>query len=55
MIHRAYMLNAMCRRLPGLCPNAEAFYAEELSLPLFPDLEDADIDRVVGELVAILA
>ena len=20
----------------GLCPNAEAFYAEELSLPLFP-------------------
>lgn len=39
----------------GLCPNAEAFYAEELSLPLFPDLADADVDRVVGELVAILA
>ena len=25
----------------GMCPNAEAFYAEELSLPLFPDLTDA--------------
>lgn len=34
----------------GLCPNAEAFYAEELSLPLFPDLTDADVDRVVSTL-----
>jgi dTDP-4-amino-4,6-dideoxygalactose transaminase len=31
----------------GLCPNAEAYYAEELSLPLFPDLTDADVGRVV--------
>jgi dTDP-4-amino-4,6-dideoxygalactose transaminase len=31
----------------GLCPNAEQFYAEELSLPLFPDLTDADADRVI--------
>ncbi|HEV7649577.1 MAG TPA: aminotransferase class V-fold PLP-dependent enzyme [Actinophytocola sp.] len=31
----------------GLCPNAERFYAEELSLPLFPDLTDADVDRVI--------
>jgi len=34
----------------GLCPNAERFYAEQLSLPLYPDLTDADVDRVV-ELV----
>ncbi|HEY0453459.1 DegT/DnrJ/EryC1/StrS family aminotransferase [Actinophytocola sp.] len=34
----------------GLCPNAERFYAEELSLPLFPGLADADADRVI-ELV----
>ncbi|MFC4854667.1 DegT/DnrJ/EryC1/StrS family aminotransferase [Actinophytocola glycyrrhizae] len=34
----------------GMCPNAERFYAEELSLPLFPDLSDTDVDRVV-ELV----
>jgi dTDP-4-amino-4,6-dideoxygalactose transaminase len=31
----------------GLCPGAEEFYASELSLPLFPDLADADVDRVV--------
>jgi dTDP-4-amino-4,6-dideoxygalactose transaminase len=34
----------------GMCPNAERFYAEELSLPLFPDLSDDDVDRVI-ELV----
>jgi dTDP-4-amino-4,6-dideoxygalactose transaminase len=31
----------------GMCPHAERFYAEELSLPLFPDLADADVDRVI--------
>ncbi|MEU6641307.1 aminotransferase class I/II-fold pyridoxal phosphate-dependent enzyme [Saccharomonospora sp. NPDC046836] len=31
----------------GLCPNAERFYAEELSLPLFGDLTDANADRVI--------
>lgn len=31
----------------GMCPNAEAYYAQEISLPLFPDLTDADVDRVV--------
>jgi dTDP-4-amino-4,6-dideoxygalactose transaminase len=38
----------------GLCPNAEAFYAEQLSLPLFPGLTSADQDRVVDALRAIL-
>ncbi|MDQ3402403.1 MAG: DegT/DnrJ/EryC1/StrS aminotransferase family protein [Actinomycetota bacterium] len=31
----------------GLCPVAERFYAEQLSLPLFPDLTDTDVDRVI--------
>lgn len=31
----------------GLCPNAEAYYEQELSLPLFPSLSDADVDRVI--------
>lgn len=31
----------------GLCPNAERFYAEELSLPLFPALTESDVDRVI--------
>ncbi|HEX4814854.1 MAG TPA: aminotransferase class I/II-fold pyridoxal phosphate-dependent enzyme [Nonomuraea sp.] len=39
----------------GLCPEAEAYYAEELSLPLFPDLSDAQQDRVVETLAGILA
>ncbi|MET9239334.1 aminotransferase class V-fold PLP-dependent enzyme [Nonomuraea sp. NPDC003709] len=38
----------------GLCPRAEAYYAEELSLPLFPDLTDAQQDRVAETLAAIL-
>lgn len=34
----------------GLCPNAERFYAEELSLPLFADLAARDVDRVIGTI-----
>jgi len=38
----------------GMCPVAEAFYAEELSLPLFVELSDADQERVVEALHQIL-
>jgi perosamine synthetase len=38
----------------GMCPNAEAFYAEELSLPIFPDLTERDQDRVVESLLTIM-
>jgi len=38
----------------GMCPNAEAFYAEEVSLPLYPDLTDAQVDQVVETLVEVL-
>lgn len=34
----------------GMCPNAEAFYAEELSLPLFSDLTDGQVDLVIETL-----
>jgi UDP-4-amino-4,6-dideoxy-N-acetyl-beta-L-altrosamine transaminase len=34
----------------GMCPNAEAFYAEEISLPLFPSMTDDDVDRVVDAI-----
>ena len=34
----------------GMCPNAEAYYAEELSLPLFAELTDDQVDRVVEEI-----
>ena len=38
----------------GLCPNAEQFYAEELSLPMFPDLTDSQVDQVIETLVDVL-
>lgn len=31
----------------GMCPVAENYYAQEISLPLFPDLTDPDVDRVI--------
>ncbi|HEX8972942.1 DegT/DnrJ/EryC1/StrS family aminotransferase [Oryzihumus sp.] len=31
----------------GMCPVAEEYYSQEISLPLFPDLTDGDVDRVV--------
>ncbi|AWK90199.1 UDP-4-amino-4,6-dideoxy-N-acetyl-beta-L-altrosamine transaminase [Azospirillum thermophilum] len=43
------------RRLEGLAlPGADAFYAAALSLPLFPDMADGDVDRVAGALAAEL-
>lgn len=32
---------------PNLCPNAEAFYASEISLPLYVDLTDAQQDLAI--------
>ena len=34
----------------GACPVAEEFYRRQLSLPLFPDLTDPDVDRVIDEV-----
>ncbi|MEO3799066.1 aminotransferase class V-fold PLP-dependent enzyme [Nonomuraea sp. B1E8] len=39
----------------GLCPVAEAYYAEELSLPLFPCLSDVQQERVAETLAGILS
>jgi dTDP-4-amino-4,6-dideoxygalactose transaminase len=38
----------------GMCPNAEAFYEQELSLPMFPDLTDDQVDTVVETLTSVL-
>jgi perosamine synthetase len=32
------------------CPVAEEYYGGAISLPMFPGMNDADVDRVVGEL-----
>jgi dTDP-4-amino-4,6-dideoxygalactose transaminase len=38
----------------GLCPNAERYYAEELSLPHYPGLTDSDVTRVIETLVELV-
>ena len=39
---------------PGALPAAEAFYAEVLSLPCFPEMEDADVKHVTATLAEAL-
>jgi dTDP-4-amino-4,6-dideoxygalactose transaminase len=34
----------------GMCPNAETYYSQEISLPLYADLTDDQVDRVVDEI-----
>ena len=43
-----------CGTRPGDFPNAEAYYARALSLPMYPDLTESDCIRVVEELALIL-
>ena len=38
----------------GQYPNAEAYYRQALTLPLYPGLDDAQQDRVVRELMTLL-
>jgi dTDP-4-amino-4,6-dideoxygalactose transaminase len=40
---------------PGMFPNAEAYYAEAISIPLYFGLTEADQDRVVAVLADCLA
>ncbi len=39
---------------PGKCPAAELWYAQTLSLPLFPAMTDADVERVVGAVAQVV-
>ncbi len=38
----------------GLCPEAEAYYEETLALPLFPRMNDADVQTVITAVKEIL-
>jgi perosamine synthetase len=40
---------------PGLCPKAEAAYKEILSLPIFPDMDDGDVDDVIQALWKVMS
>ena len=37
----------------GKCPNAEEFYARALSLPLFPAMNDADVQKVIDAVAKL--
>lgn len=37
----------------GLCPEAEAYYREAISIPLYPGMSDADQERVVEAVRAV--
>lgn len=39
----------------GYCPEAESYYAEAISLPLYPDLSFSEQDRVLDVLIAGIA
>jgi dTDP-4-amino-4,6-dideoxygalactose transaminase len=38
----------------GMFPEAERYYEEAITLPLFPAMKDEDVDRVRGALVEAL-
>ena len=40
---------------PGHCPNAEAYYAEAISLPIFPGLAPSDQERVINTVSDVLS
>jgi UDP-4-amino-4,6-dideoxy-N-acetyl-beta-L-altrosamine transaminase len=40
---------------PGLCPRAEDFYRRAVSLPIFPKMDDADVDRVIERVRTAVA
>lgn len=38
----------------GDCPNAEKYYQQCLSIPLYPGMRDSDVERVIGEVANIV-
>jgi len=39
---------------PGLCPVAEAAYEQIISLPMFPGMEDEDVEKVIAALTEMV-
>ncbi len=39
---------------PKSLPGADEYYAKALTLPMYPEMTDSDVERVVGELAAAL-
>ncbi len=53
-IHLQPYYRRHCGTKPGDFPNSEHYYERALSLPMFPDLSDDDINRVVESLAEFL-
>jgi perosamine synthetase len=51
-LHPFYVQNFSTE--PGLCPTAEAAYERIISLPMFPGLDDAEVDFVIEQLRGIV-
>jgi perosamine synthetase len=49
-IYRHPYYRDVVRSPQDACPRAEEYYGEAISLPMFPGVSDADVDRVVSEL-----
>lgn len=39
---------------PGYCPNAETYYAQAITIPLFAAMSDAEQDRVIDAVAAVI-
>jgi perosamine synthetase len=52
-LHPYYRNSHHCK--PGLCPVAEEAYRHTLSLPIFPQMTDADVSRVTSTVEEICA
>ena len=53
-IHLQPYYRQMSHTAPGDCPVAERYYEEALTLPLYPQLRESDVDRVLDELGSAL-
>lgn len=42
-----------CGYVPGKCPHAEKFYTRALSLPLYPAMSEADVEKVIQSVKSI--
>jgi dTDP-4-amino-4,6-dideoxygalactose transaminase len=49
-IHLQPYYRQVSRTGPGDYPAAEGYYQQALTLPLYPQLEESDVDRVLDEL-----
>ena len=38
----------------GMCPEAEQYYRQEISLPLYPGLTDPEVERVIENVLAVV-